>query len=68
MTKHREGCTRAFGRLDPKCPRCRELAQGAKPRKGWTSWRENDARHASDIANHDCKAAGCGPVCTFGDW
>lgn len=29
--------------------------------------------HAEDsfrreLASHDCKARGCGPVCTFGDW
>jgi hypothetical protein len=60
-----------FGRLAPKgqCPRCDELRGGAEPIK-WagTARRERDRRAMEDIRRHDCKAAGCGPVCTYGDW
>jgi hypothetical protein len=36
-TKHNDTCTMAFGRpsAHDNCPRCNELKQGAKPRKGW---------------------------------
>jgi hypothetical protein len=29
---------------------------------------ERDAQRIRDIRSHNCKLAGCGPVCTFGDW
>lgn len=67
MTKHREGCARVFGRYDLTCARCRELMEGMPARKGWGRKAE-DARRIADIRAHNCKAAGCGPVCTFGDW
>lgn len=33
-TKHKADCKMSFGRLDSSCPRCIELAQGAK-RRNW---------------------------------
>ena len=58
-----------FGRRDPNCPRCSALSAGAPAIKGW-GWqrRQDDARRIREIRAHDCKQAGCGPVCTFGDW
>ena len=68
-TKHAVDCRRVFGRLDASCPRCNELATGAAPRPGWTDRRRQlDAQHREDIRRHDCTKAGCGPICTFGDW
>ena len=32
---HKEDCKRIFKRYDESCPRCKELLNGAKPRKGW---------------------------------
>ena len=58
-----------FGRREEGCPRCAELEAGAAPRAGWgRSRRDHDARMCLEIRQHDCHAAGCGPVCTFGDW
>ena len=34
-TRHNVDCERVFNRYDMNCPRCRELASGAKPREGW---------------------------------
>lgn len=77
-TKHKADCQRIFKNYDKNCPRCQELMAGAKPRMGW-----NDARRVYPFApagytkeeyncklikEHDCKKAGCGPVCTFGEW
>jgi hypothetical protein len=68
-TAHRDGCTRVFKSYDLDCPRCQELASGAKPRRGWgDSKREFEAQSLRAIRTHDCKRAGCGLVCTFGDW
>lgn len=59
----------AFGRKTPGCPRCDELLSGAKPRAGWggqkrlSPWLRN-----LPSAAHNCRASGCGPICTFGDW
>jgi hypothetical protein len=61
-----------FGRRTAGCPRCDELAAGAKP----TVWRAgrraqanaDDARRAAEIRAHDCAASRCGRTCTFGDW
>jgi hypothetical protein len=33
--KHSQECEMAFGRKDPKCPRCQELLNGAEKRDGW---------------------------------
>lgn len=68
-TRHNADCKMTFGRKDANCPRCQELLAGDKPRAGY-----NDARIANDkltmlaIRNHNCKSAGCGSVCTFGDF
>lgn len=68
-TTHSPNCRRVFGRLDSTCPRCQELAIGAAPRAGWTDRRRQlDAQHREDIRRHDCRKAGCGTICTFGDW
>jgi hypothetical protein len=34
--QHKDGCTKAWNRLDGTCPRCQELAAGAPARKGWS--------------------------------
>ena len=68
-TAHAPDCRMAFGRKDPSCPRCQELLAGAAPRRGWGSLaREHEAERVRAIQAHNCKARGCGPVCTFGDW
>jgi hypothetical protein len=67
-TKHTEGCKRAFARLDSGCPRCRELQEGAAPRKGWGRRKRHDAQRVREIRQHSCAAAQCGPVCTYGEW
>jgi hypothetical protein len=58
----------SFGRLDATCARCIELASGAPRRDaGWSNykWRkQQDAQRLRDIREHNCKTAGCGPVCT----
>lgn len=60
-----------FGRLAPAgtCPRCDELRAGSKPVQ-WVGGRRkrDEALHIAEIRAHDCATAGCGPVCTFGDW
>ena len=69
MTTHKADCKMSFGRKDPTCPRCQELLRGAAPRKGWGAGRrERDAAFLRALKAHDCKMAGCGPICTFGDW
>lgn len=55
-----------FGKKTPGCPRCNELIAGAKPVE-WTRVTQ-DQQRAAEIRKHGCKIAGCGPVCTFGDW
>ena len=74
-TKHtcNDGQGPAFGRKTPGCPRCDELASGAKPRQ-WSggSRREQEARQRAEIADHFAserhRSGGCGVCCTFGDW
>jgi hypothetical protein len=67
--KHSNECKMAFGKKDPKCPRCVELINGAQPRKAWDYLsKQNEANRIQAIREHDCKKSGCGPVCTFGDW
>jgi len=73
MTKHKPDCKMVFGKKDPSCPRCQELLNGAPPRDGWQKsyYRTkalNDAIWKKALAEHDCKKAGCMPICTFGDW
>ena len=67
-TKHQTDCRRVFGRYDTNCPRCLELANGASPRRGWSTSKDRDARFIAELRAHNCQKAGCGPVCTFGDW
>lgn len=57
-----------FGRKVAGCPRCAELLAGAPVVRWATSRRERDARYCAEVRAHNCAAAGCGPVCTFGDW
>ncbi|MEV5944525.1 hypothetical protein [Streptomyces sp. NPDC051994] len=64
----------SFGRLVDGCPRCDELARGAKP----VSWQgdknrrdqeQRDAEHRAHFAPGGPHQRGtCGPVCTFGEW
>ena len=65
-TKHtcNEGSGPVFGRKTPGCARCDELIAGARPIR----WNQNDQERIREIQRHDCRRAGCGPVCTFGDW
>lgn len=58
-----------FGRKTAGCPRCDELLAGASPVQ-WASTkrRADEAARIAAIRAHNCKTAGCGPVCTFGDW
>lgn len=65
-----------FGRREPGCPRCAELAAGAPPvRWAWAerakARREQEARELAALRHHfrhECSPATCGPVCTRGDW
>jgi hypothetical protein len=52
-----------FGQKFDGCPRCDELKAGAEPVRWAKSRRQQD-----EIRAHDCRAAGCSIVCTFGDW
>jgi len=68
-TKHtcNDGRGPVFGRKSPDCPRCAELLRGAAPVRWRKSADEQRARLA-EIRAHDCRASGCGPVCTAFDW
>lgn len=73
-TPHRN-CSRVFGRLDPDCPRCQELAAGAvrreQPWRGLRARQEQSRARALEahFAPGGPHARGdCGPVCTCGDW
>ena len=74
ITKHtcHGGRGPVFGRRSGDCVRCLELLNGAPARRG--GWgrtldrRVAEARRMHEIAAHDCKARGCGPVCTAFDW
>lgn len=49
-TRHKDDCKRAFRNYDMTCPRCRELANGAKARKGWNKDnRYNPHRPFADV-------------------
>ena len=36
QTEHSPNCRRVWSRYDASCPRCRELAAGAEPRRGFS--------------------------------
>ena len=67
-TKHNHPMV--FGRREAGCPRCAELNAGAPVIRwaGMDSKRRFEAQSIAAIHAHNCAAAGCGPVCTFGDW
>lgn len=71
-TKHicNDGNGPAFGRKTTGCPRCDELLAGAKSVRWASSRKEQDRQLAENRRRfpHSCRASGCGPVCTFGDW
>ena len=56
-------------RVYMECKRCDELRGGAAPREGWgaRAKAEEESRIRA-IRAHDCRKAGCGPVCTAFDW
>lgn len=58
-----------FGRKVDGCPRCTELRLGM-PARQWRGQRAAaaGASRLAEIRAHDCKAAGCGPVCTAFDY
>lgn len=70
-TKHTCNSARGpvFGRKTTGCPRCDELIAGAAPIV-WAAQRRKVAEAAElrAIRAHDCKKAGCGPVCTAFEW
>ena len=69
VTPHAADCRRVWGRYDASCARCSELKAGAAPRPGWGGrGRQQAAQRLQDIRQHDCRKAGCGPVCTAFDW
>ena len=68
-TKHKIDCKMAFGKKDETCPRCRELLNGAAPRKSWhAAVLQKETDFKLRLKNHDCKASNCGIVCTAFDW
>lgn len=69
MTKTTHNHQVIFGRREAGCPRCAELSAGAPTRRGWgDAKRRFEAQSLAAIRAHDCRAAGCGVICTFGDW
>jgi len=70
VTKHNSECQMAFGRKDPKCPRCIELLNGASPRKGWPNNRKQmDAERSQAIRQHNfAECAKRNVVCTHFEW
>jgi hypothetical protein len=75
--QHKSDCKRVFKRYDLTCPRCVELSQGAEPRRGWGNSVAYQLRvgrgpaydsFVRELKSHDCKASGCGPICTKFDW
>jgi hypothetical protein len=72
-TKHNSLCSMAYGKLSPmgQCPRCDELAHGAKPRPA-PNWLRRpkvpESERIRAIRAHNCQASQCGPVCTAFDW
>lgn len=64
----------AWGKKTPGCPRCDELLAGAAPREAHAGHQaarrrvDAEAQQLEAIRDHNCAAAGCSIVCTFGDW
>ena len=59
-----------FGRIVDGCPRCAELKAGASPIR-WNAYeqkRADEAARLRAIRSHDCRASGCGVVCTAFEW
>ena len=58
-----------FGNKVDGCPRCAELLNGAAPIQ-WASTinKQRQQQRIADIRAHNCRTAGCGPVCTAFDW
>ena len=72
-TKHIEDCKRIFKRYDINCPRCQELANGAKPRAGWNDHKiEADKMRSRAIEQHridgGCEYEALGVPCIKFDW
>ena len=71
-TKHREDCKRVFKLYDMNCRRCRELADGAKPRQGWNDQKiKDELLRLKAIREHDFSPNNprhLGGVCTCFDW
>jgi hypothetical protein len=61
-TSHSHGPN--FGRKVDGCGRCDELKDGAEP----VRWNKRHEVPLSEIAAHDCRQSGCGPVCTAYQW
>jgi len=59
-----------FGRHVEGCARCAELKAGAAPVQApWFKRAKADtAARIAAIRAHDCRASGCGPVCTAFEW
>lgn len=55
-----------------RCARCWELENGGEPREDYAPRRRDLAKEAAELSAairaHDCKARGCGSVCTAFDW
>ncbi len=69
-TKHTCGGP-VFGRKAPpgQCPRCDELLAGAQPVQWSGSMRKAaEVERTRWIRLHNCRASGCGPICTAFDW
>lgn len=53
QTRHSWNCTKAWKNYDMSCPRCQELAGGAKARTGWgASRQQQDALRCVQIKRH----------------
>lgn len=73
---HSYDCKMAFGRKDPRCPRCIEMLNGAKPREGWQAryyqtklFSENQEQRFYELHKKTCKicTGQIKGVCTYGD-
>lgn len=56
-----------FGKRVADCPRCTELDNGAEPVR-WRNGNTNGYPTNQQLRQHNCRQAGCGPVCTYGDY
>lgn len=61
---HNTNCKRVFKRYDPTCPRCKELINGAIPRKAWFTPREN-IRESFTPCNHGSYNINPGGYCNI---